>query len=280
MIPRDLIPQVLYAAHDLLGHNGIGRTYATVKRLYCWKGMKITITKDIRNCYKCQKRNKQVIIYQKLHFDTVSFPMEFISIDLIGEFHPPSKRGHKYALTVICMLTGYVYYIPFKTKTAIKVIQAYIDHVYAQFGGSRKILSDNGTEFKNQGIAQELGIQYKKYTAPYHPSSNGRIEGFHNFLKACLSKHVSSKLEWDNVVPLACAAYNFMPNKNSRESPFFLMFTRDPILLLNTLFEPKIRYMGNDVNMISLEAMKSIFELVAVNLKNARAQSTQNNSLM
>ena len=30
--------------------------------------------------------------------------------------------------------------------------------------------------------------------------------------------------------------------------------------------------MGNDDNMISLEAMKSIFELVAVNLKNARAQ--------
>ena len=51
----------------------------------------------------------------------------------------------------------------------------------------------------------------------------------------------------------------------------FLMFARDPILPLNTLLEPKIRYMGNDVNMISLEAMKSIFELVAVNLKNARS---------
>ena len=89
-------------------------------------------------------------------------------------------------------------------------------------------------------------------------------------MKACLSKHVISKLEWDDVVPLACAAYNFMPNENSRESPFFLMFARDPILPLNTLLVPKIRYMGNDVNIISLEAMKSIFELVAVNLKNAR----------
>ena len=132
----------------------------------------------------------------------------------------------------------------------------------------------NGTEFKSQlfkGIAQELGIQYKRYTALYHPSSNGRIEGFHNFLEACLSKHVSSKLEWDDVVPLACAAYNFMPNENSRELPFFLMFARDPILPLNTLLNPKICYMGDIANMISLEAMKSIFELVVVNLKNARA---------
>ena len=71
---------------------------------------------------------------------------------------------------------------------------------------------------------------------------------------------------------LACAAYNFMPNENSRESPFFLMFARDPILPLNTLLSPKIRYMGNDHNIISLEAMKSIFELVTANLKKARAR--------
>ena len=74
--------------------------------------------------------------------------MDFILMDLIGEFHPPSKRGNKYALTVICMLTGYVFCIPLRTKTANEVIQAYIDNVYVQFGGSHKVLSDNGIEFK------------------------------------------------------------------------------------------------------------------------------------
>ena len=47
VIPRDLIPQILISVHDLLGHNGIGRMYAAVKRLYYWKGMKPTITKCI-----------------------------------------------------------------------------------------------------------------------------------------------------------------------------------------------------------------------------------------
>ena len=55
VVPRDLIPQVLRSAHGLLGHNGIGRMYATIKRLYYWKGMKPTITKYIQNCYKCQQ---------------------------------------------------------------------------------------------------------------------------------------------------------------------------------------------------------------------------------
>ena len=92
------------------------------------------------------------------------------------------------------MLTGYVFCIPLKSKQANEVLQAYIDNVYAKFGGSLKILSDNGTEFKNklfEQIAKELGVKHKMYTAPYRPSSNGHIEGFYRFLKACIAKHVS-----------------------------------------------------------------------------------------
>ena len=160
--------------------------------------------------------------------------------------------------------------VPLKTKTAEEVIQAYIDNVYSKFGGSMKILSDNGTKFKNkivEQVAKELGIVHKLYTPPYHPASNGRIEGFHAFLKACIAKHIAPQLEWGVLVPLACAAYNFMPNEHSKESPFFLMFGRDPVLPLNTLLEPKIRYMGNDINVLSLEAMKNMFEIAATNLK-------------
>ena len=102
--------------------------------------------------------------------------MEFISMDLIGEFHPPSGKGHRYALIVICMLTGYMFCIPLKTKTTAEVVKAYVDNVDAKVEGSLKILSDNGTEFKTQlftDVATELGVEYKIYTPPYHPQSNG-----------------------------------------------------------------------------------------------------------
>ena len=60
-------------------------------------------------------------------------------MDLIGEFHPPTTKGMRYALTVICMLMGYVFCIPLKTKTAEEVLQGYVDNVYSKFGGSMKI---------------------------------------------------------------------------------------------------------------------------------------------
>ena len=270
VLPRTLTAQVLTMAHDDLGHNGTHRTYMLLKRLYYWKGLKPSVVRHVQRCYHCQRRNKQVVKYTTLHFDVASFPMQFISMDLIGKFHPPTSKGKKYALTVICMLTGYVFCIPLKTKTAEEVLQAYIDNVYSKFGSSLKILSDDGTEFKNkifEQVAKELGVVYKIYTPPYHPASNGRIEGFHAFLKACISKHITPQLEWDDLLPLACTAYNFMLNEHSKESPFFLMFGRDLVLPLNTQLEPKIRYMGTDINIISLESMKNLYEIVATNLK-------------
>ena len=132
-----------------------------------------------------------------------------------------------------------------------------------------KILSDNGTEFKNQlfeKVAKELGVKHKIYTAPYRPSSNGHIEGFHNFLKACISKHVSPQLEWTSVVPFVCTAYNFLPNEHPKESPFFLMFGRDVVLPLNSLLSPHFHYLGNDLNLLSLESLKNMFHVAAENL--------------
>ena len=92
VIPRSLIPQALRMVHDELGHNGMHRTYILLKRLYYWKGLKPSVEKHIKRCYQCQRRNKQVVKYAKLHFDVATFPMQFISMDLIGEFHPPTSK--------------------------------------------------------------------------------------------------------------------------------------------------------------------------------------------
>ena len=138
VVPRAPTGQILQMTHDELGHNGTHRMYTILKRLYYWKGLKPSIEKHIKICCQCQRRNKLVVKYATLHFDVATFPMQFISMELIGECHPPTSRKHWYALTVICMLTGYVFCVPLKTKTSEEVIQAYIDNVSSKFGGSLK----------------------------------------------------------------------------------------------------------------------------------------------
>ena len=261
VVPRALTGQILRMVHDELEHNGIYRTYTILKRLHYWKGLKPCIEKHIKMCYQCQRRNKQVVKYATLHFDVATSPMQFVSMDLIGESHPPTSRKNWNALTVICMLTGYVFCVPLKTKSSEEFI-AYIDNVYSKFGGSLKMVSDIGTKFKNkmfEQISKELGLEYKLYTSPYHPASNGRIERFQAFLKVCIAKHVALQLEWDVLIPLACATYNFIPIEHSKESPLFLMFGRDPVLPLNTLLGPKMRYLVNCIYILSLGSYEKYF---------------------
>ena len=89
--------------------------------------------------------------------------MDFICIDLIGKFHPLTSHGHHYALTAAFMLTGFTWCVPLKTKTAEEVTKAYMDHIYSNFGGSIKILTDNGTEFKNKlfkEVIEKLGTEF------------------------------------------------------------------------------------------------------------------------
>ena len=59
VIPGALIGQFLRMAHDKLGHSGTHRTYTMLKRLYYWKGLKLSVGKHIKTSYQCQRRNKK-----------------------------------------------------------------------------------------------------------------------------------------------------------------------------------------------------------------------------
>ena len=50
-------------------------------------------------------------------------------------------------------------------------------------------------------------------------------------------------MEWDGFMDLATAAYNFVPNVTLKESPFFLMFGRDPYMPINKLLSQAMRYL-------------------------------------
>ena len=91
----------LQLAHEGLGHNGSPRTYALLKRYYYWKGLKPMVKKHVQACKFCQEHSKQAVKYSKYNFEVEPAPMKFISMALIGEFHPPSSKGNRYALTVI-----------------------------------------------------------------------------------------------------------------------------------------------------------------------------------
>ena len=198
--------------------------------------------------------------------------MEFIYMDLTGEFHPPSSKGNRYTLTAVCMLIGYIFCIPIKNKSA-EIVTAWRNHNAFPFGFCRKLLTDNGTEFKNDLFSRdtkELGVERKIYSPLYRPQLNGHIEGFHKFLKSCVAKYISRHREWNNVTPNATASYNWLPNQHLKEVSFFVMFGRDALANLAQLTKPNLRYMGTEDLILDLELMSSIFQTHIHNLRMER----------
>ena len=163
------------------------------------------------------------------------------------------------------MLTGFTWCIPIKSKKAADVVRAYMQHVYSILGGSTKILTDNGTEFKNEvfrDMLQKLGTEKLIHSPAYIPQSNGRIKGFHLYLKACIAKHMTNGLEWDQIMAMATAAYNYFPNMSAKESVFFLMYGRDPVNKLSSILNAPRKYLGDETGLPDLEALKNMYQMV------------------
>ena len=97
VVPPEWGHTLLKLAHDDLGHNGTARTYMALRRSYYWKGMKTFVTLYIKRCSLCREHNATATRYVKGSFEIPKAPMDFISMDLIGEFHPPSSNRNKYA---------------------------------------------------------------------------------------------------------------------------------------------------------------------------------------
>ena len=112
----------------------------------------------------------------------------------------------------------------------------------------RFVLTDNGTEFKNQlfsEVLETLGID-RRFSAPYHPQSNGKLEVFHKYLKPALKKLCEDDpSRWDDYINQVLGSYRITPHSATGETPFFLVYGRDPNLPLHQLLQPLQRFMGD-----------------------------------
>ena len=59
VVPEDLIHTVLHLGHNQSGHNGYQRTYAAIKHVYYWKGMRKHVLVHCKSCPTCAKQRVQ-----------------------------------------------------------------------------------------------------------------------------------------------------------------------------------------------------------------------------
>ena len=118
-----------------------------------------------------------------------------------------------------------------KLKSADDVIHAYVETILPQIGPSRFILMENGTEFKNDAMSSvltRLNTEHK-FTMVYFPRGNSRLENLHALLKRSISKYIDIlDIEWDKCLNLAYA-FNISPSSDNCSSPYYVVYSKEPI---------------------------------------------------
>ena len=104
----------------------------------------------------------------------------------------------------------------------------------------------------------------------YTPEANGRLEAWHCFFKACVAKHIrGNAAEWDKVIPLAAAAYNFFPVKPQENPHLCSCLGGTQLHHLPKLLEPAPQYWGDHGGYLKMDLRKP-YLLTAENVKRAR----------
>ena len=126
-------------------------------------------------------------------------------------------------------------------KSADTIVSTFINHYLPVHMCPRYILLDNGTEFKNHLFGQvfkQLSIGCI-FSTPYHHQSNGKLEVFHEYLKPTLKKFCKKDpTNWDKYINYVFTSYRLTSNLATAETPFFLIYGRDPNLPLHQLLGP------------------------------------------
>ena len=68
VIPNPLVDVVLHLGHNQSGHNGYQRTYAAIKYLYYWKGIRMQILQYCKCCKVCTLQKVQKTQFEKQIF--------------------------------------------------------------------------------------------------------------------------------------------------------------------------------------------------------------------
>ena len=128
---------------------------------------------------------------------------------------------------------------PSKTQTTFATAKLLWSNFIVHFGFPTKIISDQGYNFESRLIAnlcQVAGVQ-KLRTSPYHPQTNGQCGWFNSTLLNMLGTLTpDQKKDWKTYVPAMVHAYNCTKNTATGFCPYYLLFGREPRLLIDMEF--------------------------------------------
>ncbi len=218
VIPVALVDVVLRLLHDTpsAGHAGRDRTLAAARSKYYSPTMRIDVEKHISQCLSCAQTKGTTSTARILEYPLPAGPFDVVGIDLLQL--PRSTEGSAYILVCVDHFSRFVFLAPLRNKSAVTVAHAIVSHLICPYTTPRILLSDNGTEFKNQILAA-ICSQYiikQTFIPAHHPACNGLVERTNRKVLGIL-RHLAGHLHetWEDWLWQVVASINGSVNSST-----------------------------------------------------------------
>ena len=209
-----------------MGHMGRKKTKEKCKLRYYWYLVNQDLDNYIASCSECQQTKPPAKnIKAPLGSMPVGHPWERISIDLVGPL-PRTERNNRYCMVVCDDFSKWVELLPIPDATAETCARVLINEIFARYGCSYLLHSDQGKSFENE-LFKELCrlLQIKKTrSSPRHPQSNAICERFNKTLWRMIRAYIKDQRDWDLFLGCLAGAYRATPHISTGFSPNRLIF--------------------------------------------------------
>ena len=264
VVPKKMIGKILKAYHEPY-HWGIHKNYAILHQRFYWKSMYADCVKHVQRCLPCAKTKlKKSRAPLRNQRPLPAHPFAEVMVDTVGKL-PETPEGYKYIVTFIDIFSGWVEAFPAKDKSAESVARIIATELIPRHSTPPVLRSDNGTEYINELLDQlsvNLGIN-RISCLPYSPWSQGPIERFNQTLKHGLKRRLGEKhTDWILHLPAVLFACRVAPQERHGLSPFSVLYGREPYLLADEMFAPKLTYKGGSWSKNQIQRMNQAFALV------------------
>ena len=225
--------KLFHETHDgpFSAHLREAKIHSQLSKHFWWPHMRRDISQWCRACLTCASRNIGKVAKPPLTPIPVGGPFDRVGVDVLQL--PRTKRGNKYAVVFMDYLTKWPEVYATQDQTAPTIARLFVEQFISRHGVPRQLLSDRGPAFLSKlllAVCDCIGSK-KINTSAYHPQSDGLVERFNRTLTDMLAKSITPGVtEWDERLPYVLFAYRATLQASTRESPFFLLYGRDPQL--------------------------------------------------
>ncbi|GJP69600.1 hypothetical protein CLOP_g592 [Closterium sp. NIES-67] len=170
-------------------------------------------------------------------------PWQHVTMDYVTGL-PAGPSGNDAILVVVDRLTKMAHFIACQqTITAEQTAQLFLANVIRLHGLPSAIISDRDPKFTSnlwRHLWDQFGTKLQ-FSSAYHPQTGGQTERVNQTMEQLLRTTCTDPSTWEKSLPLLEFAYNNASSATTHQSPFFLNYGQDPVIVEEPHSKPTFR---------------------------------------